>query len=173
MIIQFGTIQNLQRALLPQTSNWSGTIFGRFLQQTGSNGICNQKVPTVPGGKKENILTIVSDRTLIITVVVHQNFLHFSVVQVVQLTDRILRSGNQVQQNRSCFDTSDELVLKGNKKNHQIIGGKKSSKYIVISFDTKFKGIFSQCTKFKISQKFLVIFQNFLYIQDVLTMYDD
>ena len=30
---QFGTIQNL---LIPQTSNQSGTIFGRFLQQTGS-----------------------------------------------------------------------------------------------------------------------------------------
>ena len=29
---QFGTIQNLQRA-----SNWSGTIFGPFLQQTGSS----------------------------------------------------------------------------------------------------------------------------------------
>ena len=46
MIIQyqFGTIQNLQRALIPQTSNWSGNIFGRFLQQTGSrshtNGLC-------------------------------------------------------------------------------------------------------------------------------------
>ena len=38
MIIQdlFGTIQNLQRALIPQTSNWSGTIFCCFLQQTGS-----------------------------------------------------------------------------------------------------------------------------------------
>ena len=32
---QFGTIQNLQRALIPQTSNCSGTIFCRFLQQTG------------------------------------------------------------------------------------------------------------------------------------------
>ena len=32
---QFGTIQNLQSALIPQTSNWSGTIFGGFLQQTG------------------------------------------------------------------------------------------------------------------------------------------
>jgi hypothetical protein len=31
------TIQNLQRALIPQTSNWSGTIFCRFLQQTGSS----------------------------------------------------------------------------------------------------------------------------------------
>ena len=38
MIIQdpFGTIQNLQRALIPQTSNWSGTIFCPFLQQTDS-----------------------------------------------------------------------------------------------------------------------------------------
>ena len=34
---QFVTIQNLQRALMPQTSNWAGTIFGRFLQQTGSS----------------------------------------------------------------------------------------------------------------------------------------
>ena len=33
---QFGTIQNIQRALIPKTSNWSGNIFGRFLQQTGS-----------------------------------------------------------------------------------------------------------------------------------------
>ena len=32
---QFGTIQNLQRALIPKNSNWLGTIFGRFLQQTG------------------------------------------------------------------------------------------------------------------------------------------
>ena len=31
---QFGTIQNLQMA---QTSNWSRTIFCRFLQQTGSS----------------------------------------------------------------------------------------------------------------------------------------
>ena len=31
-----GTVQKLQRALIPQTSNWSGTIFCRFLQQTGS-----------------------------------------------------------------------------------------------------------------------------------------
>ena len=39
MIIQdqFGTIQNLQRALIPKTSNWSGTILGRFLQQIGSS----------------------------------------------------------------------------------------------------------------------------------------
>ena len=39
MIIQdqFSTIQKLQRALIPKTSNWSGTIFGRFLQQTGSS----------------------------------------------------------------------------------------------------------------------------------------
>ena len=34
---QFVTIQNLQRALISQTSNWAGTIFGRFLQQTGSS----------------------------------------------------------------------------------------------------------------------------------------
>ena len=34
---QFGTIKNLQRALIPQTSYWSGTIFCRFLQQTGSS----------------------------------------------------------------------------------------------------------------------------------------
>ena len=34
---QFGTIQNLQSALIPQTSNWSGTIFCSFLQQIGSN----------------------------------------------------------------------------------------------------------------------------------------
>ena len=33
---RFGTIQYLQRALDPQTSNWSGTIFDRILQQTGS-----------------------------------------------------------------------------------------------------------------------------------------
>ena len=29
-------IQVLQRSLIPQTSNWLGTIFCRFLQQTGS-----------------------------------------------------------------------------------------------------------------------------------------
>ena len=34
---QFGPIQNLQRALFPKTSNWSGTIFSRFLQQTVSS----------------------------------------------------------------------------------------------------------------------------------------
>ena len=34
---QFGTIQNIQWALIPQTSNWSETIFFRFLQQTGSS----------------------------------------------------------------------------------------------------------------------------------------
>ena len=33
---QFGTIQNLQRAPISQTSNWSGIIFGHFLQQIGS-----------------------------------------------------------------------------------------------------------------------------------------
>ena len=39
MIIQdqFGTIQNIQRALISQTSNWKGTLFCRFLQQTSSN----------------------------------------------------------------------------------------------------------------------------------------
>ena len=40
MIIQdqFGTVQNLQKALISQTSKWSGTIFGCFLHQTGSSG---------------------------------------------------------------------------------------------------------------------------------------
>ena len=32
---QFGTIMNLYRALIFETSNWSRTIFCRFLQQTG------------------------------------------------------------------------------------------------------------------------------------------
>ena len=32
---QFGTIMNLHRALISKTSNWSRTIFCRFLQQTG------------------------------------------------------------------------------------------------------------------------------------------
>ena len=36
---QIGTIQNLQRAIFSKTSNWSGTIFGRFLQQTGSSAL--------------------------------------------------------------------------------------------------------------------------------------
>ena len=35
---QFHTIQNLQRSPIPQTSNWSGTFFCCFLQQTGSSG---------------------------------------------------------------------------------------------------------------------------------------
>ena len=30
-------LSNLQRALIPKTSNWSRTIFGHFLQQTGSS----------------------------------------------------------------------------------------------------------------------------------------
>ena len=30
------TIQNLQRSPIPQNSNWSGTFFCYFLQQTGS-----------------------------------------------------------------------------------------------------------------------------------------
>ena len=34
---QFWILQVLQRSPTPQTSNWSGTIFGRFLQQTGSS----------------------------------------------------------------------------------------------------------------------------------------
>jgi hypothetical protein len=34
---QFGTIQNLQRVLIHQTSNWSGNICGCFLQQTSYN----------------------------------------------------------------------------------------------------------------------------------------
>ena len=34
---QFGTIQNLQGAFILKTSSCSGTIFWRFLQQTGSN----------------------------------------------------------------------------------------------------------------------------------------
>ena len=29
--------QGRRRALIPQTSNWSGTIFGPFLQQIGSS----------------------------------------------------------------------------------------------------------------------------------------
>ena len=33
---QFGIIQVLQRSLIPETSNWSGTFFCCFLQQTGS-----------------------------------------------------------------------------------------------------------------------------------------
>ena len=33
---QFYTIQNLQRSPIQQTSNWSGTFFCCFLQQTGS-----------------------------------------------------------------------------------------------------------------------------------------
>ena len=33
---QFGGIQNLQRTLIPQTSNWSWTFFCRFWQQTSS-----------------------------------------------------------------------------------------------------------------------------------------
>ena len=32
---QFYTIQNLQRSPIPQTSNWSGTFFCCFLQETG------------------------------------------------------------------------------------------------------------------------------------------
>ena len=32
-----GSIQNLQRSPIPQTSNWSGTFFCCFLQQTGSS----------------------------------------------------------------------------------------------------------------------------------------
>ena len=38
---QFGAIQNLQRTLILQNSNWSGTIFDRFLQQTGSSNYDN------------------------------------------------------------------------------------------------------------------------------------
>ena len=34
---QFYTVQNLQRSPIPQTSNWPGTFFCCFLQQTGSN----------------------------------------------------------------------------------------------------------------------------------------
>ena len=34
---QFVLLQVLQRSPSPQTSNWSGTIFCCFLQQTGSN----------------------------------------------------------------------------------------------------------------------------------------
>ena len=33
---QFYTIQNLQRSPIPQKSNWSGTFFCSFFQQTGS-----------------------------------------------------------------------------------------------------------------------------------------
>ena len=36
---QFGAIQNLQRDLILQINNWSETIFGRFLQQTGSSRV--------------------------------------------------------------------------------------------------------------------------------------
>ena len=32
--LKFYTIQNLQMALIPQTSNWSETVFGHFLQQS-------------------------------------------------------------------------------------------------------------------------------------------
>ena len=34
---QFGILQLLQRSHTTETSNWLGTIFCRFLQQTGSN----------------------------------------------------------------------------------------------------------------------------------------
>ena len=36
---QFGIINVLQRSPIPQTSNWSGTLFCRFLQQTGSKAV--------------------------------------------------------------------------------------------------------------------------------------
>ena len=36
---QFYTIQNCPRSPIPQTSNWSGTFFCCFLQQTGSDKI--------------------------------------------------------------------------------------------------------------------------------------
>ena len=41
---QFSTIQNLQRALIPQTNNWSEIIFCRFLQQIGSSAIDKQNM---------------------------------------------------------------------------------------------------------------------------------
>ena len=49
---------------------------------------------------------------MIITVVIHQDLLHFSVIQVVQISDRIFRPRNQIQQNGRGLDTSDELMLK-------------------------------------------------------------
>ena len=49
MIIQdqFGTIQNLQRALISQTSYWSGIIFCPFLQQTGSSSIVINTIKSI------------------------------------------------------------------------------------------------------------------------------
>ena len=59
----------------------------------------------------EKIITVIPDGAMIITVVIHQDLFHFSVVQIVQISDRIFRSRDQIQQNGRGFDTSDELVL--------------------------------------------------------------
>ena len=40
---QFSNIQNFQRALSPQTSNWLGITLGRFLQQIGSSSTPKMK----------------------------------------------------------------------------------------------------------------------------------
>jgi hypothetical protein len=50
----------------------------------------------------------------VITVVIHKDLFHLAVVQVVEVTDCILRSGNEVEQNGGGFDTSDKLVLQNN-----------------------------------------------------------
>ena len=45
---QFGTIQNLQGAFILKTSSCSGTIFWRFLQQTGSSTLLGTRsLPSV------------------------------------------------------------------------------------------------------------------------------
>ena len=58
------------------------------------------------------LFPVIADGAMIITVVIHQDLLHFSVIQVVQISDRIFRPRNQIQQNGRGLDTSDELMLK-------------------------------------------------------------
>jgi hypothetical protein len=57
--------------------------------------------------------TVISNCALVVSVpVVHEDLLHLSVIQVVQVANGVLRPGDQVQQDVSGFHASHKLVLK-------------------------------------------------------------
>ena len=108
LIIQdpFYTIQNLQRSPSPQTSNWSGTFFAVFLQQTSSS--CDSNLIMTVGRKAviffsflracaEKKGTFILEKPLLCKQILFLSCRHFVCVQ---------------GQNKSCFFYNWNLFLR-------------------------------------------------------------